>query len=79
MMPLDPDSRAHSLLLDFFSSPTLDRSAAWTDGVIVDDDVLREALRDAPSAQPFRALNSIYRGWVALPPVRRLAGRLGLL
>jgi hypothetical protein len=79
MMLLDPDSRAHSLLLDFFSSPTLDRSAAWTDGVVVDDDVLRGALRDAPGVQPFRALNSIYRRWVGLPPVQRLAERLGLL
>jgi pimeloyl-ACP methyl ester carboxylesterase len=79
MLPLDPNSRLHSLLLDFFSSSTLDRCAAWNDGVIVDDDVLRQALRDAPSAQPFRTLNAIYRGWVALPPVRWLAGRLGLL
>ena len=79
MMMLDRDSRAHSLLLDFFSSPTLDRCAAWTDGVVVDDDVLRAALRDAPGLQPFRALNSTYRRWVGLPPVRRLAERLGLL
>jgi pimeloyl-ACP methyl ester carboxylesterase len=79
MMLLDPDSRAHSLLLDFFSSPTLDRSAAWTDGVVVDDHVLRGALRDAPGVQPFRALNSIYRRWVGLPPVQRLAERLGLM
>jgi pimeloyl-ACP methyl ester carboxylesterase len=79
MMLLDPDSGAHALLLDFFSSPTLDRCAAWTDGVVVDDDVLRGALRDARGVQPFRALNSIYRGWVRLPPVQRLAERLGLL
>ena len=79
MLLLDPDSRIHPLLLDFFSSPTLDRSAAWTDGVIVDDDLFREALRDAPSAQPFRTLNSIYRRWVGLPPVQRLAERLGLM
>jgi pimeloyl-ACP methyl ester carboxylesterase len=79
MMLLDPDSRVHSLLLDFFSSPMLERSPAWTDGVSVDDAVLREALREAPSVQPFRLLNSVYRGWVALPPVQRLAGRLGLL
>jgi hypothetical protein len=79
MMLLDPDSRVHSLLRDFFSTPTLDRSAAWTDGVTVDDDVLRAALSNAPSVQPFRALNSIYRRWVTLPPVQRLAERLGLL
>ena len=79
LMLSDPDSSAHSLLVDFFSSPTLDRSAAWTDGVIVDDDVFRAALRDAPGVQPFRALNSIYRRWVGLPPVQRLAERLGLL
>ncbi|HTE61082.1 MAG TPA: alpha/beta fold hydrolase, partial [Solirubrobacteraceae bacterium] len=79
MLLLDADSKAHSLLLDFFSSPTLDRSAAWTDGVVVDDHVLRGALRDAPGVQPFRALNSIYRRWVGLTPVQRLADRLGLL
>jgi pimeloyl-ACP methyl ester carboxylesterase len=79
MMLLDPDSRAHTLLRDFFSSPTLDRCAAWTDGAVVDDYVLSGALRDAPGLQPFRSLNSIYRRWVGLSPVRRLAGRLGLL
>jgi pimeloyl-ACP methyl ester carboxylesterase len=79
MLLLGPDSRVHSLLRDFFSTPTLDRSAAWTDGVTVDDDIFRAALRDAPSVQPFKALNSIYRRWVTLPPVLRLADRLGLL
>ena len=79
MMPLDPDSRVHSLLLDFFSSPTLDDSAAWTSGLVVDDHVLREALRDASGMQPLRTLNSIYRRWVDLPPVHWLAERLRLL
>ena len=79
LMLLDADSRARSLLLDFFSSPTLEGSAAWTDGVVVDDDVLGAALREASGMQPFRTLNSIYRRWVDLPPVQRLAGRLGLL
>lgn len=79
MMLLDPDSRAHSLLIDFFSAPTLDRSAAWTEGVTVDDDTFGAAVRDAPSVQPFRALNAIYRRWITLPPVQRLGERLGLL
>jgi hypothetical protein len=78
-MLLDPRSSAHSLLVDFFSSPTINRSAAWTDGLVVDEDDLRKALRDTPGVRPVRAINSIYRGWVALPPVRRLAARLGLL
>jgi poly(3-hydroxyoctanoate) depolymerase len=76
---LDPDSSAHSLLIDFFSSPTLDRSAAWTDGLVVDDARLQGALRDAAGVQPFRTMNSIYRRWVGLAPVQRLADRLGLL
>jgi pimeloyl-ACP methyl ester carboxylesterase len=79
LMLLDPDSSVHSLLADFFSSPTLDSCAAWTDGSVVDDHSLRGALRDAAGLQPFRTLNSIYRRWVALPPVHRLADRLGLI
>jgi pimeloyl-ACP methyl ester carboxylesterase len=79
LMLLDPDSRAHSLLVDFFSSPTLNRSAAWTDGSVVDDYDLRKALRDTAGVQPVRTLNSIYRRWVGLPPVQRLAERLGLV
>jgi hypothetical protein len=78
-MMLDPDSSAHSLLVDFFSSPTLNHSAAWTDGIVVDDHGLRGALRNAAGVQPIRTLNSIYRRWVDLPPVQRLAGRLGLV
>jgi poly(3-hydroxyoctanoate) depolymerase len=79
LMLQDPGSSAHSLLADFFSSPTLNESAAWTDGIVVDDGGLREALRNAAGVQPIRALNSIYRRWVELPPVLRLADRLGLL
>jgi pimeloyl-ACP methyl ester carboxylesterase len=74
-----PDSRAHSLLVDFFSSPTLDDSAAWSDGSVVDDHDLRAALRGAAGVQPIRTMNSIYRRWVALPPVQRLAERLRLV
>jgi poly(3-hydroxyoctanoate) depolymerase len=79
LMLLDPESSAHSLLVDFFSSPALDRSAAWTNGVVIDDDGLAKALRDAAGVQPFRALNSIYRRWVRLRPVLLVAERLGLL
>jgi poly(3-hydroxyoctanoate) depolymerase len=79
LMLLDPDSSAHSLLVDFFSSPTLTDSAAWSDGSVVDDDVLAGALRNAAGVQPIRTLNSIYRRWVALPPVQRLAEGLGLV
>jgi pimeloyl-ACP methyl ester carboxylesterase len=79
LMLLDPDSSAHSLLVDFFSSPTLTDSAAWSDGSVVDDEVLAGALRNAAGVQPIRTLNSIYRRWVALPPVQRLAEGLGLV
>jgi hypothetical protein len=79
LMLLDPASSAHSLLVDFFSSPTLADSAAWSDGSVVDDDVLAAALRNAAGVQPIRTLNSIYRRWVALPPVQRLAEGLGLV
>jgi hypothetical protein len=79
LMLLDPDSKVHSLLVDFFSSPTLNHSAAWTDGLVVDDYELRGALRGAAGVQPIRTMNSIYRRWVALPPVQRLAERLGLV
>ena len=79
MMLLERESRAYSLLLDFFSSPTLDACAAWTDGLVVDDDTLLQALQEAPGGQPFKALNWIYRHWIDLPPVHGLADRLGLL
>jgi pimeloyl-ACP methyl ester carboxylesterase len=79
MMLLDPDSSVHSLLVDFFSSPALNDSAAWTDGLVVDDHHLRGALRNAAGVQPIRTMNSIYRRWVGLQPVQRLAERLGLV
>jgi pimeloyl-ACP methyl ester carboxylesterase len=79
LMLSDPDSSAHALLVDFFSSPTLNHSAAWTDGLVVDDHVLSGALRNAAGVQPIRTMNSIYRRWVGLVPVQRLAERLGLV
>ncbi|MDQ1495329.1 MAG: hypothetical protein QOG69_1812, partial [Actinomycetota bacterium] len=79
LMLQDPDSSAHALLVDFFSSPTLNDSAAWTDGLVVDDHGLSGALRNAAGVQPIRTMNSIYRRWVGLPPVQRLAERLGLV
>jgi poly(3-hydroxyoctanoate) depolymerase len=79
LMLLDTYSSAHSLLVDFFSSPTLSRSAAWTDGIVVDDYILRRALRPGAGVRPIRTVNSLYRRWVGLPPVQQLAERLGLL
>jgi pimeloyl-ACP methyl ester carboxylesterase len=79
LMLQDPDSSAHALLVDFFSSPTLNDSAAWTDGLVVDDHGLSGALRNSAGVQPIRTMNSIYRRWVGLPPVQRLAERLGLV
>jgi pimeloyl-ACP methyl ester carboxylesterase len=79
LMLVDPASKVHSLLVDFFSSPTLDHSAAWTDGLVVDDYQLQGALHGAAGVEPIRTMNSIYRRWVALPPVQRLAERLGLV
>jgi len=79
LMLFDPDSRAHDLLADFFSSPTLNESEAWLAGEVVDEDALEEALRTAKGIQPIKAMSAVYRRWVGLPSVRRLADELHLV
>jgi pimeloyl-ACP methyl ester carboxylesterase len=61
LLLFDRDSAVHELLADFFASPTLDESQAWTSGTSVDDTAARDALRKAPGAEPFRALSSAFR------------------
>jgi poly(3-hydroxyoctanoate) depolymerase len=61
----DPDSAAHELLADFFSSRTLARSRAWTSGTsVVDDELVDAALEAADGIQPHRALSDAYRRFV---------------
>jgi pimeloyl-ACP methyl ester carboxylesterase len=79
LMLFDPRSAAHDLLVDFFSSGSLDESEAWLGGEMVDDDALSDALRDAEGAQPIKAMSSVYRRWVGLPAVQRLADELHLV
>jgi pimeloyl-ACP methyl ester carboxylesterase len=79
LMLFDPDSNAHDLLADFFSSPTLDGCRAWLAGEVVDEDALERALRTADGVQPIKAMSAIYRRWVGLPYVRRLADELHLV
>jgi pimeloyl-ACP methyl ester carboxylesterase len=79
LMLFDPDSDAHDLLADFFSSPTLDESEAWLAGEVVDEDALEDALRTADGVQPIKAMSGVYRRWVGLPSVRRLADELHLV
>lgn len=79
LMLFDPDSQAHELLADFFSTPALADSEAWLTGDVVDEDQLREALRTSVGLEPLKALNAGYRRWVGLPMVRRLADELHLV
>lgn len=79
LMLFDPDSPAHDLLADFFSTPSLNHSEAWLSGDVVDEEQLREALRKSDGLQPMKAISAAYRRWVGLPPVRRLADELHLV
>ena len=79
LMLFDPESRAHDLLADFLSTPALKDSEAWLSGDVVDQDQLGEALRTADGVQPIKAMSSLYRRWVGLPAVRRIADELHLV
>jgi poly(3-hydroxyoctanoate) depolymerase len=73
LMLFDPDSAALPLLEDFFSSPELDDSSAWTTGADVDDDLrVATALRLARGVQPVKALSAVYRGAVQSSLARRV-------
>jgi poly(3-hydroxyoctanoate) depolymerase len=79
LMLFDPDSQAHDLLADFFSTPSLNDCEAWLSGDVVDDEQLQEALRGSDGLQPIKAMSAVYRRWVGLPSVRRLADELHLV
>jgi poly(3-hydroxyoctanoate) depolymerase len=81
LMLFDPASPALTLLEDFFGSRLHNASSAWNTGEDVEDDAAVErALREAPGAQPLKAMSAAYRGWVRTPLVQRVfpgsAGRL---
>ena len=62
----DPESPALPLLEDFFTSPSLARSKAWSTGTAVDDDETVEAAFDTSvGAQPQRTLSKAFRQYVA--------------
>jgi poly(3-hydroxyoctanoate) depolymerase len=79
LMLFDPESNAHDLLADFFSSPRLEDSQAWVAGEVVDEDAVADALRTAEGVQPIKALSGAYRRWIGIPVVRRLADELHLV
>ena len=61
----DPSSGAHSLLQDFFASPTVESSAAWSSGTEVDDDATVDAaFATSVGAQPYSALSAAFRLFV---------------
>jgi pimeloyl-ACP methyl ester carboxylesterase len=61
----DAESTALPLLADFFSTPELEQSAAWTSGGVVDDDAVVDASFDASvGATPHRELSALYRRFV---------------
>jgi pimeloyl-ACP methyl ester carboxylesterase len=73
LMLFDPDSAALPLLEDFFGTPMLGASAAWSGGEQVGDDAaVEDELRTAPGAQPMKALSAAWRSWVRTPVVRRV-------
>ena len=65
LMIFDPESGTLPLLEDFFSSPVLARSQAWTTGTSIEDDAAVErAFAQSAGAQPYRALSDAYRHYV---------------
>jgi pimeloyl-ACP methyl ester carboxylesterase len=58
----DPDSSTLSLLEDFFTAPTLEASAAWAGGVVVDtDEPVEAAFAASVGIEPFRTMSNAYR------------------
>jgi poly(3-hydroxyoctanoate) depolymerase len=65
LMAFDPESATQPLLEDFFSSPDLVRSRAWTTGGSIEDDATVErAFAQSMGAQPYRALSDAYRYYI---------------
>jgi len=62
LLVFDSESAALPLLVDFFGSPTLADSRAWTTGLVVDDDAAVErAFDDSPSTEPYRTISAAFR------------------
>jgi len=62
LLVFDDESAALPLLVDFFQSPTLEGSRAWTTGGVVDDDAQVERAFDvAPSTEPYRTISAAFR------------------
>jgi poly(3-hydroxyoctanoate) depolymerase len=76
LMLFDPGSAGHDLLLDFFSSDSLEESKAWLGGQVVDEQGAAAALLAAEGIQPIKAMSAGYRRWVGLGVVQRLAEEL---
>jgi pimeloyl-ACP methyl ester carboxylesterase len=80
LLLFDEASAGLPLLVDFFRSPRLEDSEAWSTGLEVDDDdVVEASIGLSPGVQPLKAYSSAYRRWVGLEPVQRLAARLKLI
>jgi pimeloyl-ACP methyl ester carboxylesterase len=62
LLVFDAESAALPLLADFFASTTLDESAAWTTGTVVDDDATVERVfAETPGTEPYRTLSWAFR------------------
>jgi acetyl esterase/lipase len=62
LLVFDSESAALPRLAEFFASPTLDRSEAWTTGTVVDDDeTVDRVFAETPGTEPYRALSSAFR------------------
>jgi pimeloyl-ACP methyl ester carboxylesterase len=73
----DPSGPAVGLLEDFFSSPHLSDSRAWSQGTRVDrDDVVEAAFAASHGAFPQRVLSDAYRRFVAAAQRNGTAGNL---
>jgi pimeloyl-ACP methyl ester carboxylesterase len=65
LLVYDPNGGALPLLRDFFSSPSLDESAAWSTATVVDDDeTVEAAFTTSVGGEPIRSLSGAYRRYV---------------
>lgn len=65
LLIFDPEGGCVPLLADFFSTPVLARSQAWTTGTSIEGDaVVERAFASSVGAQPFRAMSDAYRHYV---------------
>jgi pimeloyl-ACP methyl ester carboxylesterase len=80
LLLFDEASKGLPLLTDFFASPEIEDSRAWSTGLDIEDDAIVDAAVEMSSGlQQVKALSCAYRRWVGLDGVQRLAQRMKLV